>query len=60
MIKLKNLSKLCVIKNVFYFEGRLYERLYNFKCKYRVFVSDDDYDYVVDRNLRRRLDRACG
>lgn len=55
----KQLKRLCIIENCFIFEAKVYERLYNHpnRLKYRVIFSDDDYDYVVDRNLRRRLDR---
>lgn len=59
MIK-QQLNRLYDMNNVFLFEGRLYERLYSTKCKYRVIFNDDDYDYVTDRNLRRRLDRFLG
>lgn len=53
----KQLKRLCIVKNCFIFEARVYERLYDHKCKYRVMFSDDDYDYVVDSKLRKRLDR---
>ena len=46
-------------KHVYLFEGRLYEYMgQDFKCRWRVILRVDDYDYVVDRNLRRRLNRA--
>jgi hypothetical protein len=54
----KQLSQLCIVKNCFMFEARVYERLYNCKHKYRCMISEDDYDYVVDRGLRRRLDKV--
>lgn len=65
----KQLAKLCIVKNCFIFESRVYELLYtskrdrkrnlkmNMKHKYRFMISDDDYDYVVDSKLRKRLDR---
>ena len=55
---IKQLNQLCITKNCFIFEARVYERLYNCKHKYRYMISSDDYDYVVDRNLRRKLDRV--
>lgn len=54
----KQLKQLCIIKNCFIYESKVYERLYNCKHKYRFMISEDDYDYVVDRNLRRRLDKT--
>ena len=44
----------------FIFEARVYERLYNHpkRFKYRCIINENDYDYITDRNLRRRLDRA--
>lgn len=65
----KQLAQLCIVKNCFIFESRVYELLYtsrsdrkrnlkmNMKHKYRFMISDDDYDYVVDSKLRKRLDR---
>jgi hypothetical protein len=65
----KQLKQLCIVKNCFLFESRVYELLYTSeterkknkslgqKHKYRFMISDDNYDYVVDRNLRRRLDK---
>lgn len=65
----KQLAALCLVKNCFLFEGRVYELLYtsekerqeNLKAgqkhKYRFMLSEDDYDYVVDSKLRKRLDR---
>lgn len=66
----KQLNQLCIVKNCFIFESKVYELLYtskrdrkknlkmNMKHKYRFMISEDDYDYVTDRNLIRRLDRA--
>jgi hypothetical protein len=46
-------------KHIFLFEGKLYEYMgKDFKCGWRVILHQDDYDYVTDRNLRRRLNRA--
>ena len=65
----KQLKQLCIVKNCFIFESRVYELLYtskadrkknlkmNMKHKYRFMISDDDYDYVTDSKLRKRLDR---
>ena len=65
----KQLAMLCLVKNCFLFEGRVYELLYtsekerrqNLKAgqkhKYRFMLSEDDYDYVVNSKLRKRLDR---
>lgn len=59
MIKIKDLSETFVLKNIIYFESKLYEKLSShYKHSYRVILSSDDYDYVCDRNLKRRLDRA--
>ena len=64
-IKLKHLSSLYCLEEVILFENKLYERLSNYKKnigdtkhKYRVIFSYDNYDYVEDRNLVRRLNRA--
>lgn len=45
-------------ENVFTFENKKYERLYNhpLNIKYRMILSDDDYDYVDDEELINRLD----
>jgi len=68
----KQLKQLCILSDCFLFEGKVYERLYGYshigggisiskpRCKYRFMISEDDYDYVVDRNLVRRLDRFYG
>jgi len=54
----KQLKQLCVVKNCFIFESKVYEVLSkHYRYKYRFMISDDDYDYVTDRNLKRRLDR---
>ena len=66
----KQLKRLCIVKNCFIFESKVYELLYtskadrkrnlknmNMKHKYRFMISDDDYDYVVDSKLRKRIDR---
>ena len=56
-----SISRIFDTRFVHLFEGRLYEYMgQNSKCRWRVILSDDDYDYVVDRNLRRRLNRAHG
>lgn len=66
-IKLKHLSYLYDSNQVILFESKLYERLIKRatdkklkppRHKYRVILAYDDYDYVCDRNLKRRLDRA--
>lgn len=56
----EQLKQLCIVSNCFIFEARVYERLYNHpkRIKYRYMISEDDYDYVTDRNLRRKLDKA--
>lgn len=66
----KQLTQLCIVKNCFLFESRVYELLYtskadrkknlkmNMRHKYRFMISEDDYDYVTDRNLIRRLNKA--
>jgi hypothetical protein len=47
------------LNHIIFFENNLYERLNkNFAYKYRIILNSDDYDYVCDRNLKRRLDRA--
>jgi hypothetical protein len=43
-------------ENVFTFENQSYERLYDCEHKYRLILSEDDYDYVEDVMLIRRLD----
>lgn len=65
---IKQLRSLCLVKNCFLFEGRVYELLYTSeqerklnlklgqKHKYRFMLSEDNYDYVVDSKLRKRLD----
>lgn len=59
MIRLKDLSKLYVLKNVVLFESKLYEKLGPpYPAKYRVIITDDDYDYVTDEALVGRLDKA--
>jgi hypothetical protein len=58
MIRLSDLTRLYDINEVIYFENKLYERLSDTRYRYRVIITDDDYDYVTDRNLKRRLDRA--
>jgi hypothetical protein len=51
------------LSRVIFFENNLYEKINgSLPCtprhKYRVILNSDDYDYVTDRNLKRRLDRA--
>lgn len=48
------------LDHVVFFEGNLYERIVSreIKYRYRVLLNSDDYDYVTDRNLKRRLDRV--
>lgn len=53
----KQLNQLCIVKRCFIYQSKVYELLLNHHHKYRFMISDDDYDYVVDRNLKRRLDR---
>ena len=66
-MRLNQLSKLFDLNETVYFEGKLYERLYydvksrskdGPKHKYRVVINSDDYDYVVEPALRKRLDRV--
>lgn len=60
MILLRDLSRIYTLKNIVLFEGKLYEKLANnfYSHRYRVIISDDDYDYVTCRNLKRRLERV--
>ena len=67
----RQLNILSKVEHCFLYEGRVYERLYadtkdkqrlikkypkyGFKHKYRFFISSDDYDYVVDAKLVRKL-----
>jgi hypothetical protein len=63
---LKSIEKYGVfhLKHVIFYQGRLYERLpkswrpRSNSHGFRVILNSDDYDYVTDRNLRRRLERA--
>lgn len=66
-MRLNQLSKLFDLNEMVYFEGKLYERLYydvksrskdGPKHKYRVVINSDDYDYVAEPALRKRLDRV--
>jgi hypothetical protein len=45
-------------KNIIILEGIKYEKMYNSpsRHKYRVILSEDDYDYVENINLINRLD----
>lgn len=56
---ISSLAKMYHMKNVIFFEGKLYERLspHMYRYKYRVILSQDDYDYVANPALRKRLDR---
>jgi hypothetical protein len=61
----KQLAKLCLVKNCFLYKGRVYELLYKNskekklnakagqKHKYRVMISDDDYDYVDTKTTKQ-------
>lgn len=65
---ISQLRCLCRTENCFLFEGRVYELLYTsdserkvllengIKHKYRFMLNQDDYDYVCDSKLRKRLD----
>lgn len=55
-------EQIAIQENLFMYNSVLYEKLYNHKChvtqqelKYR-FFTDDDYDYVEDKNLIKELD----
>ena len=60
---LKQLKQLYSVKNCFIFESRVYEVINdkNYKApsryKYRVVIDYDDYDYVTDKNLKKKLDK---
>ncbi len=59
MIAVRDLSKLYVLKNLILLEGKLYEKLsQKYPTKYRVILSDDDYDYVADLKLTSKLNIA--
>lgn len=53
----KQLKQLCIAKNCFIYEGRLYERLYDHECKlkFRFMINEDDYDYVDDFAHEKKL-----
>lgn len=53
-----NLSEEISIKeNLFTYNNKLYERLYNHEYKYRFFIRNNtDYDYVEDTSLIIELD----
>ena len=57
----KQLKRLCIIKNCFIYRSNVYEILERVaggpSHKYRIMFSDDDYDYITDRNTVRRLNR---
>lgn len=64
IMRLSRLARLYDLDQIILFEGKLVERLYrtNGRCegpkpKYRVILSEDDYDYVVIPKIRKRLDR---
>ena len=44
-------------ENVFKFEGKSYEEMFNHPelIRFRVILSEDDYDYIEDEELIRRL-----
>jgi hypothetical protein len=50
-------QKIYIKKNILFFEGKNYERLYNSPTshKYRVILSDEDYDYVENKSLINKL-----
>lgn len=62
---IQNLNRLFDLCRTIYFEGKLYEDLFyggvgldGVRYKYREILSEDDYDYVVDTALKKRLDRV--
>ena len=46
-------------ENIFTFEGKQYEALFNhpYQEKYRVIFDDEDYDYIEDKELIAILDK---
>lgn len=49
------MSDLFIKRNCFYYSGKQYERLYDFKHNFRVILGEDDYDYVEDFDLECEL-----
>lgn len=47
-------------ENLFTFENKQYEILFDHPLgeKFRVIFNDDDYDYIEDINLLRRLEKV--
>lgn len=58
----RNLRDVFNLNRVIFYEGQLYEKLSRVsggpRFKYRVILSEDHYDYVVEPKIRKRLDRA--
>lgn len=61
-MRISQLKRIFDLDQMILFEGKLYERLEKVsggpKHRYRVVLSDDDYDYVSEPALRKRLDQA--
>lgn len=66
-IRISDLNRLFDLSETVYYRSYLYERLYTNRAdrlkncpihKYRVIFSDDDYDYVTEVALKKRLDRV--
>lgn len=55
-VQAKELKKLFDPKRTFLFDGKVYEVTPNHVPKYRFIIAEDDYDYVVDKKLKRILD----
>jgi hypothetical protein len=59
----KQLSKLYSINNCFIHESRVYEVINDksykspSRYKYRVILDFDSYDYVTDKELKKKLDK---
>jgi|TARA_R100000081_G_C4761931_1_gene140375 hypothetical protein len=58
---MKNISKemleISIQENLFTYNNKIYERLYNHEYKYRFFIKNNtDYDYVEDTSLIIELD----
>lgn len=50
-------ERIYIQKNIIFFERKNYERIYNSPTnhKYRLIISDDDYDYVENKSLINKL-----
>lgn len=69
-ILLKRLTELFDLDRVILLDGKLYEQLdtdpsmlghsVRPKHQYRMIISDDDYDYVTDPGLIKKLNRKFG